>query len=186
MPELTTSFRLAGKAGACKDSYKRFAKAVGGIKAYGQDTPIPLVKVLDVLGLYDALWCLRAVPPEQEAERDKLTRLLACDYAEGDSGNVLAIYEKQYPGDSRPRDCIAVSRRYAIGQATALELVAAQDAALDAAWAARDAARVARDAGTARDAGAARAVALDAARGANEWQEAKFREYFARKEGPDG
>jgi len=63
-------------------------------------------------------------------------RLFAADCAE----HVLHLYEARHPGDSRVRDCIAVSRRFALGLATRSDLAAAEDAAGDAAWAARDAA----------------------------------------------
>lgn len=55
---LHTTFRKAGEAGACKSSYRKFARYKGGIEKWGLDTPIPLSEVLDVCGLEDALWCL--------------------------------------------------------------------------------------------------------------------------------
>ncbi len=66
---------------------------------------------------------------------DSIARHFAADCAY----RSLSIYEKQYPDDKRPRECIEVVRRYADGQATDEELAAAWDAA----WAARDAARAA-------------------------------------------
>ena len=162
-----TTFRLAQKARACSDSYLAVAKALGGIRAYGRDTPIPLTRILELRGLYDALWCLECVLPEEEAERDRLARLLACDYAEGPDGMILALYESKFPGDTRPRNCIAITRRYANGQASLDEFVGAARAAWAAgatAWAtAWDAARAARDA--TRDDGAAN----------QQWQEERFR-----------
>jgi hypothetical protein len=69
-----------------------------------------------------------------------MLRLLACDIAE----SVLGIFEAEYPRDMRPRECIEVARRFAVGEATDEERVAAWDAAGGAAWAAaRTAARVA-------------------------------------------
>jgi hypothetical protein len=78
---------------------------------------------------------------------DRVARLFACDCAE----RVLGIFEREYPGDNRPRECIAVARRYALGLASDTELAAAWVAARDAAWdaarsAARDAARAAETA----------------------------------------
>ena len=73
---------------------------------------------------------------------ERTLRLFACEVAE----DVLWIYEKHCPGDTRVRECIEVSRRYAMGEATEEELAAAQDAASAAAWTARDAAWTARDA----------------------------------------
>jgi len=178
----TTSFRLLHDAGACKERYRFLAKALGGIKAYGRDTPITLLQILDINGLDDALW---AIPACDDAE--KFSRLLACDYAE----HVLHIYEAEFPDDDRPRKAIAVSRRYARGEATDAELsaartaaeTAASDAASNAAWAAARAAAWATAgyaAGTAART-AAWATARTAARYAvwyaeRQWQEARLRE----------
>ena len=71
---LTTSFYLAKRAGACKTSYRKFAKHVGGIRKYGRHTPIPLTEILDVLGTIDALWCFGAVPKHQAMEADMIYR----------------------------------------------------------------------------------------------------------------
>ena len=118
---LYTTFRLVREAGACKNHYRQFAKAVGGVKAYGQDTPIPLIKILEINGLNDALWALRAVLPEEKASRDRMARLLAADFAE----HVLHLYERQYPEDNQCRQAIETARQYAEGQATDTQLAAA-------------------------------------------------------------
>jgi hypothetical protein len=91
----------------------------------------------------------------------RAARLFACDCAE----RALVVWERHgIPGDTRPRDAIAVARRYADGQATQEELAAARDAAWDAARAAtRDAAW---DAAWAADGAADGAAAWDAARAA--------------------
>jgi len=145
------------------------AKALGGIKAYGVNTPITLLQILDINGFDDALWALRACP-----DSDTFARLLACDYAE----HVLPIFETQYPDDDRPRKAIAVSRRYARGEATEAELTAARTAAwnapeaeLTAAWSAS------RAAAWAASWAAAWAASWAAARDAErQWQEARLRE----------
>ena len=59
--------------------------------------------------------------------------LVGCDCAE----LALPIYEKEYPNDSRVRDCIETTRRWAKGKATEAALWAARAAA---AWAAEAAA----------------------------------------------
>ena len=56
--------------------------------------------------------------------------LVECDCAE----LVLPIYEKQYPNDSRIRDCIETTRQWAKGEATEAEREAATWAAARAAW----------------------------------------------------
>jgi hypothetical protein len=137
------------------------AKALGGIKAYGRDTPITLLQILNINGLDDALWALRACD-----DAETFSRLLVCDYAE----HVLHIFEAEYPDDYRPRMVIEVSRRYARGEATDAELSAAWNAvgaAARAAWYAAGAAAWA----------AAWAAVGDAER---MWQEARLRELLER------
>lgn len=59
---------------------------------------------------------------------ERTLRHIACDCAE----EVLHIYEQAHPTDRRPRDCIAVARRYADGEATDDELIAAREVVWDA------------------------------------------------------
>jgi len=180
---LHTTFRKAWEAGACSSKYNKMAKALGGVKEYGRDTPVPLDKVLDICGLDAALWCLCCVIEPA----DKEIRLLACDFAE----HTLSIFEEKYPDDKRPRQAIEISRKFAEGKATRGELDAAWDAARDAAraaslaaaWAAEAAAADAvadaacAAAAAARVAGAvARDAALVAGAAERQWQEKKFRE----------
>jgi len=117
---IQTTFRRLHEAGACVARYRFLAKALGGIDTYGRDTPITLLQILDINGLDDALWALRACD-----NVEKFSRLLACDYAE----HVLPIYEAVCPDDNRLRETIKVSRRYARGEATDAEL---SDAYIDA------------------------------------------------------
>jgi hypothetical protein len=201
---LTTTFKLAKEAGACVRSYKKYAYHIGGVRKYGQDTPINLTDIAEVCGIQDALWVLCCVQEFEESKR--LARLLAADFAE----HVLHFYEEKYPEDDRPRKAVEAARQYAQGEieaaasdaaawaARAAALDAASAAAWDAAWAARAAASdAARDAAwaaawaaraAARDAAwaasdaaawAARAAASDAARDAardaeKEWQKQRF------------
>ena len=120
-----TSLELLYEAGACAGRYKFLAKALGGITKYGKDTPITLLQILDINGLDDTLWALRACPGSE-----RFSRLLACDYAE----HVLHAYETRYPNDDRPQKAIETSRRYAYGKATMKELKAAWKDARSATW----------------------------------------------------
>jgi len=133
---LHTTFGKAKEAGACIESYRKMAKALGNVNKYGRDTFIGLDKVLEVCGLDDALWSLQIVLESA----DKEIRLFACDCAE----HVLPLFEKEYPNDNRPREAIRIIRLFAEGQATRKELAAARAAASaaasDAAWAATRAA----------------------------------------------
>lgn len=101
---------------------------------------------------------------------ERTARLFACDCAE----RVLPLFERECPGDTRPRAAIETARGFALGQATAKELDAAWAAARAAAW---DAARAA-----ARAALAAARAARDAARAARDaerrWQTQRLMEYL--------
>ena len=95
----------------------------------------------------------------RDAVGDRALRIIACDCAE----DVLPIWEtwardKAPEHLDAPRNAIAVSRAFAMGKATELDLKAARAAARDAAWAARAARAAVRDA-----AWAARAAVRDAA-----------------------
>ena len=151
---LTTTLRLLRQHGACYlDGEHDPAPLLAIIGDRGEDDPIALSEAIGRLPLDDVLWALRAVPAEQEAERDRVARLYACDCAE----RVLPLWLARYPDDDRPAQAIAASRRYARGEATAKERAAAWAAA----WAAaRAAARAAAEA-------AAEAAAWAAER---EWQ----------------
>ena len=128
MSALTTTLKELHDWGACKPSYRKAAKALGGIRTYGRTTPIKLSQILDICGIDDFFWVLRHAALNQDYERE--LRLLACDYAE----RVLSIFESKYPSDHRPRRAIATARRYAIGDASKEELASAKDAAWAAAW----------------------------------------------------
>ena len=180
---LHTTFARAKKAGACIESYRKFAKYKGGITKWGKDTPFPLSEVLEVCGLDDAIWCLCIVIEPADTE----IRLFACDCAE----RALHIWEENYPDDKRPRQAIETARKYAMGQATQHNLDAASDAAEDAAedaeedagdvawvaaWAAWAAAWAAENA-----TGDAVRAAVRAARDAErEWQKQRFLELLKR------
>jgi hypothetical protein len=170
---LTTSYRLACEYDACTNEMRKLVRHFRkNQKDYGHDTPVPLATVLEVCGLNAAIWALRCVHPDQRAERDRVARLFAADCA----ASVLHLFERERPGDDRPRRAIETVRRFAFGQATREELASARAAAGDAAGdaagaAARDAAwSAARDAAwsAARDAAgdAAWAAARDPARAA--------------------
>ena len=130
---LQTTLNIIRAAKPCADGWANLLKSLPA--NIDHDAPISFLHILESNGLYDALWALRCVLPSQENERDREARLFACDCAE----NVLHIFEAKYPDDTRPRECISLSRRFAVGEATTEELCAARAAAwaaADAAWAA--------------------------------------------------
>ena len=141
----------------CTDGWEKLLKHLG--KTQADDEPLSILTILDSNGLNDAIWCLRAVEGY-----DKEIRLFA----------VWCARQVQHlMTDKRSLDALDVAERYANGEATQDELVAAgdaawvaardaaSDAARSAAWsAARDAAWEARS--------AARAAAWKAARAKQE------------------
>ncbi len=166
-----TTFAKLKELGACPEGYRKLAQSLGGVKHYGEDTLIPLSKILDSNGLDDAIWTLRCTTEPS----DDFIIEFACRCAE----SILKHYETVHPGDKRPRKAIEAARHCIADKSAAAR--AAAWAAGDAAWAAaRDAGDAARDAArdaasaAARDAGdAASAAARDAAL---EWQAQQFRE----------
>ena len=130
--EFITTFAKLKAVAACESGYKKLAVSLGGVTKYGRNTPINLLQILDSNGVDNCLWALRAVA---HPERDRISRYIACDCAE----SVLHIFEKHRPNDNRPRNAIAVARKFSDGQATDSE----KDAAWAAAWDAWAAARAA-------------------------------------------
>jgi len=171
--------------GPCADGWAKLLRHLG--KTQADDEPLALTTILDSNGLDDALWCLRACDGI-----DREARL----YAVWCARQVQHLMK-----DQRSLAALDVAKRYANGEATDAELVAARaaawaaarDAARDAAWAAawdaaRDAAWAAAwdaawaaawaaawDAAWAAAWDAARDAAWDAARDA---QAAEFRGRF--------
>ncbi len=127
---LHITFSKAKEAGACVESYRKLAKALGGIKSYGKDTPIPLTRVLDVCGLADTLWAMCCTIESSENVRIEI----ACLCAE----HVLHFYEDKYPNDKRPHLSIEAGRN-CINDKSAAAAYAARAAAdaAEAAYAAR-------------------------------------------------
>jgi len=162
----TTTLKAIRKRGPCKDGWKKLLAHLGKKKA--DDEPINLLTILESNGVQDMLWALRCVG---HPDRNKVARLMACDFAE----SVLPIFEAKYPDDPRPRECIKVARMYTRGKADDRQIAAARAAAAAEA-AALDAARNAALAAAAAEAAAwdaldaawaaARAAAGDAAEAA--------------------
>jgi hypothetical protein len=98
----------------------------------------------------DRLWAVL----REEFLSEKLLQVAACDFAE----HVLPLYERQYPDNNAPRDCIEVRRRYIEGEATDEELREAEAAACHAATTAAAAYRAARAAARAASAASADAI----------------------------
>ena len=159
---LYTTLNLCKANEACAEGYRKLKESLP--KGWGDDDPISLERVLESNGIDDAVWAFRACTDQIAA--DRAARLFACDCAE----SVLPIFERLRPKDDRPRLAIEVARRFAAGDATGEELVAAQAVAWSAARAAAQAAAWSAAWSAARAAAwdaawsAARAAAWDAER----------------------
>ncbi len=129
----TTTLKLIRAAKPCEDGWRKLLVGLGKTRA--DDEPLPLLSVLDINGLDDALWVLSYAMPD-----DRLARHFQAWCAE----RVLHLFETERPGDLRVREQIAMLRNDA---ATPEQRTAAQYAASAAAWdAARTAARYAASA----------------------------------------
>ena len=117
----------------CPDGWRKLLAGLN--KAEPDDELLPLVTILKINGLDDALWALRTT----DCEREEL--LLAVAYAR---------QVQHLMTDKRSIACIDVAERFANGKATREELiearVAARAAVRDAAWAAGAAGDAAWDA----------------------------------------
>lgn len=156
----TTTLNIIRAARPCEEGWSTLLKGLS--KTSGDDEPLPLLTILDINGLDDALWCIDADPALERIKRH---------YQAWCEEQVLHLFEAERPGDIRVREQIAMLRNDDAtpeqrGAARAAARAAAQDAARDAA---QDAAWVAAwvAAGTAATA-ETRAAAMDAARDAQE------------------
>lgn len=131
--KLTTTLAKIRACSPCSNGYTKLVKHLGGIEAYGADTPINLLTILASNGVQDMLWCLRAVNEDGK----RAASMLAIEFA----AEALPIFEKRYPDDLRPRQCIQAVRDYLAGKIDVATLrqarsAAAAAAAADAAYAA--------------------------------------------------
>ncbi len=155
---LTTTLALLRKHDACQSRYDHLVAALG--PKWGDKKIITLETILDLNGLDDAIWALRAVSAGQEKYSDRLVGLYACDCAE----HVLPIWEAKFPDDDRPKKSVEVGRAFVLNPtdknraraaeaaaqaAQAAEAAHAAEAAVRAAHAAEAAARAAHAAGAA-------------------------------------
>ena len=175
---MKTTLNKIRERNPCDASWKKLLQSLG--KTEADDTEISVRYILDLLGVGDAIWALRAVEGH-----DREIRLFACDCAE----SVLYLFEQKCPDDKRPRNAIEVAMRYANGEATSDELTtadaaarAAEDAAAlaagdAAAWAAWAVARAAE--GAAAWVAAAAAVAASAV-AAGDAEREKQREFLIK------
>lgn len=128
---LYTTFNWLKDYNACTHRYRILAEALGGVSNYGQDAPIPLVKILETNGYEDCVFAFQSIPYYEPVgtERTRIFLLFGADCLE----RYLSIYEKYFPGDDVPHRAIEVVRRLANGQAGKSEILQWYDRTLNAA-----------------------------------------------------
>lgn len=136
-----------------KESWEHLLEHLDKTKA--DDEPLSFATILQLNGLSDALWYLRALPKEL---KPKIFEMKA-DFAE----RVLHLFENEHPEDKRPREAIEAARAYARGLISQDAADAAASAADEAASAAARAAYNAAKATTQRTAQRAAKCAADIA-----------------------
>jgi hypothetical protein len=129
---LYTTLRRLKEEKACVEGYARLRRSLPDL--WGDDDQIDFLHILESNGLEDALWALKAGIPEQSADRNRIARLLAADFAE----HALSGYEEFAPGDGRPRKAVEAARAFAAGKIDLAGMesagAAAGDTALSASW----------------------------------------------------
>ena len=121
---ITTTLNKIRAHDPCCEGWQKLLKSLN--KTTADDEPLSLEHILNSNGLDNAFWALRTIDGYQNA-----MRLYACYCAK----QALPVFEKEFPDDPRPRQCINVAEMFARGIATNNERDAARAAAKDAAWA---------------------------------------------------
>lgn len=110
---ITTTLNAIREHNPCTDGWEKLLKYLG--KTNADDDPLALTTILDSNGLYDALWCLRAVDGH-----DREIRLYAI---------WCAKQVQHLVSDQRSIAALDVAGRYANGEVTDDELMFAWDGA---------------------------------------------------------
>ena len=158
---LTTTLNNIRAHSPCTEGWTNLLAGLN--KTQADDEPLPYAHILEINGLADTLWCMRAEPQHRRVWAEFA---LWC-----------AEQVKRLTRDGRSLHVLEVTRRYLDGYATLVELRAACDAA--AAYAAADAAAAA--AAAAADAAYAAAAYADVDADAHEKQAAKLLELVTQE-----
>lgn len=106
--KLTTSIALIGENSPNEFLCERLRGDLSNDGAYGLDTPINLLTILDTNGVQDMLYCLRAT----HQDSTEIARILTIEFAE----EVLPIFEARFPDDLRPRKAIQAAKDFMAGK----------------------------------------------------------------------
>ena len=118
---------------ACSPSQSGWHKLLNYLGPdFDPETEINLLTILDLNGVADMLWALRATVQDST----RCASQLAIEFA----AEVLPLFEKRRPGDDRPRKAIQAARDFLDGKISEGELRQAHQDAYAAATAAASAA----------------------------------------------
>lgn len=120
---LHTTLTLLRRNNACAPGYKTLISSLP--KGHGDDAPIALLHILESNGIKDAIWALRATV-------EKTGKDMAAELAIRAAERAQITFDKQYPADSRVRECNEATRAYARGDITRDELLQKRDTAATA------------------------------------------------------
>lgn len=124
MPNLITTFKGIKSHGPCEPGWR---KLLDNMKPDSMDEAVTIEQILDSNGLKDALWALRCWKYEDY-----------CLLLVNIGLSVVGVFEKKYPSDNRPRQALDTAAKYKAGNISHEEIVAAAEAAYDAAACAED------------------------------------------------
>jgi len=168
MTDLTFTYDRVAALRPSADMLLAATEKLGGVAVW-KERAVSFREMADAGILFDDLVRLATEASQLDPDIARRVKLWGADCA----AHVLPIFEREMPGDTRPREAIEAARGFARGTVSDAALAAARDATMDAtraaAWAAaRAAAWAARAA--ARDAASAAAwVATRAAARAAAW-----------------
>ncbi len=167
MSEIYTTGQKLKEYHACVPSIVKFKETFPN---YTDKTKVPILQIIEVNGLEDAVWALRAIAGKKRAMEIPLRFAIAC------AEHILHIFENEYPNDGRSRRAIEAAkivlhhntkenRRIARAAAEAARAAAYSAAfAAEAAHSAADAAEAVRVAFAADSAAYSAFAAADAVR----------------------
>lgn len=162
MTDLTFTYDRVAALRPSADMLLAAAEKLGGVAVW-KERAVSFREMADAGILFDDLVRLATEASQLDPDIARRVKLWGADCA----AHVLPIFEREMPGDTRPREAIEAARGFARGTVSDAALAAARDATMDATMDATRAAAWAAALAAARAAASdARAAARDAARAA--------------------
>jgi len=89
------------KYNVCKSS---FEKLISAIPNYDNAVKISILQIIELNGIADAIWSLRAIIGKKKKEKISIEFAIAC------AGHVLSLYKLKHPDDNRPGHAIETAK----------------------------------------------------------------------------